>query len=91
MFKCNDCNTFFNEPCVSEMEKDTGYIEQTCPNCGSDYFEEAHECPICGNPTTQNFCQDCYDTVSTGLNELKSKLNADQGDFEDIIANHFCW
>lgn len=91
MFKCNDCNTFFNEPCVSEMEKDTGYVEQTCPNCGSDYFEEAHACPLCGEPTTQDFCQDCYDTVKEGLEILKEKLNADQYDFEQIIANHFEW
>ena len=91
MFKCNECEKFFSEPVIGQMEQDTGYVEQTCPHCGSDYFEEAIKCPICGNPTTQDFCQDCYDTVSKKLSDLRSELNANQSDFEDIIANHFGW
>lgn len=91
MYKCSECEKFFNEPIIGQMEQDTGYVEQTCPHCGSDYFEEAIKCPICGNPTTQDFCQDCYDTVSKKLSDLRSELNANQSDFEDIIANHFGW
>lgn len=91
MYKCSECEKFFNEPIIGQMEQDTGYVEQTCPHCGSDYFEEAIKCPICGNPTTQDFCQDCYDTVKEGLEILKEKLGAEQSDFEDLIANHFGW
>lgn len=91
MFKCNDCNKFFEQPVVGEMEQETGYVEKSCPFCGSDYFEDASPCPLCGEPTTEDFCQDCYKKVSDRLNELKAELGADQDQFEDIIANHFGW
>lgn len=91
MFKCKDCGRFFEQPIVCEMEKDTGYVEQTCPHCGGDYFEEAHACPLCGEPTTEDFCQDCYDIVKEGLEALKEKLGATQDNLEQIISNHFGW
>lgn len=91
MFKCKDCGNFFKEPNRTPMEEDTGYVEQTCPHCGSDYFEEAHACPICGEPTTEDFCQGCYDIVKEGLEALKEKLGATQDNLEQIIVNHFGW
>lgn len=91
MFKCKDCGRFFEKPIVCEMEKDTGYVEQTCPYCESDYFEEAHACPLCGEPTTEDFCQGCYDIVKEGLEALKEKLGATQDNLEQIISNHFGW
>lgn len=91
MYKCNECEKFFNDPVIGQMEQDTGYVEQTCPHCGSDYFEEAHECPLCGEPTTEDFCQGCYDIVKEGLEALKEKLGATQDNLEQIISNHFGW
>lgn len=92
MYKCNECEKFFNEPVIGQMEQDTGYVEQTCPYCGSDYFEEAKLCPICKeNYTTDDFCTECYDTIARELERIRSDMGAEQSDFEDLIANHFGW
>lgn len=49
MYKCTDCGNVFDEP-----HKMGRYIEAeyVCPNCGSEYYEEAERC---GNPTCYNY------------------------------------
>lgn len=92
MYKCNVCGKYFSEPIVEAMEQETGYVEQMCPHCGSDYFEEAHECPLCHDAyTTDDYCDECYNIVREGLEELKATLGASQDEFEQIISNHFGW
>ena len=92
MYKCLDCGNFFEKPNRAPMEEDTGYVEQTCPVCGSDYFEEAKLCPICKeNYTTDDFCAECYDTIAHELERIRFDMGAEQSDFEDLIANHFGW
>lgn len=92
MYYCKDCKSFLEEHEVwTKDDPDTGCFESGCRKCGGDFIEEAHGCPICGQPTTEDFCEDCYEKVRLGLNELKDVLQAGQQQFEDIIANHFGW
>ena len=73
MNECNRCRKIFESP-VERFEADTGYREMTCPYCGDDDISEAHECPICHtNYTSEDFCQECYDTVNQSLTELNSE------------------
>ena len=91
MYKCTDCQQFFKEPWVGIMEPETGYTPCACPFCGSDTYEEAHECACTNNYTVDTFCDDCKDRVSYALSELKKALGFNQDDFEDIISDHFGW
>lgn len=92
MYRCNECGVFFENPVREEMEPDTGYSEQVCPQCRSDYFEEAKLCPACGESyTVDDYCDECMEELKAGLLELKDELGITQEDFEQMIAAHFGW
>lgn len=90
MIYCNNCKRFSEEPGRSSMEAETGYVSLSCPVCGHEDFEDARTC-VCGEPTIGQYCEYCYDTVSTTMKKLKEELKFEQDDFEQIIANHFGW
>jgi len=90
MIYCNECKNYAEEPYKGRMERETGYIPLTCPHCGSEDFIEAKYC-TCGQPTYQDFCDDCYGAVKVALKELQENLELEDSEFEDIIANHFGW
>lgn len=89
-FYCNTCKKYFSEPVVTNRDSETGCYDVLCPICGSDSIDESNRC-TCGNPTTQDFCEECYGKVKVALDKLKEELNFDQDKLEDIIANHFGW
>lgn len=91
MFRCNDCKKYFKEPIVTSPEPDTGAYDVLCPHCGGDDLGDAKMCACGMNPTTGDFCEDCYETVRLVLDKLKADLGFTQEDFEQIISNHFGW
>lgn len=49
MFKCMHCGHEFDEPTNRYNRSITRPDEDGfCPNCGSDFFEEAEQCELCG-------------------------------------------
>ena len=91
MFKCKKCGEIFETPAREPMEKDTGWQGMRCPHCQSENFRMARHCPICGEWTTQDYCEECYGLVADRLEKLRLELDAKKDDFEDIVANHFGW
>lgn len=68
------------------------YVSDTileCPNGWHHELQDVSHCPICGNPMGEydDFCPECYSTGLQTLTELKERLNAKQGDLEDLVAN----
>lgn len=89
---CNNCKSYLDETDIwRTCEPDTGFKSSGCRRCGSEDIVECNACPICGSATVEDFCDDCYKTIKTGLNALQEEIGADLGDFQDIIANHFGW
>ena len=66
MYKCCECGEIFENPARSPMEEDTGYVEQSCPCCGSDDYEEVYACPVCGEYTSEyrgTLCKQCHEEL----------------------------
>lgn len=81
IYFCNDCKQFFTEDeagTESELhtELDGHWCEtfMVCPHCGSDDYEEAYECEICGEPTLTEICGQCETEIVGKIGEFVSKL-----------------
>lgn len=82
MYICDDCNRVFYEP--SKHKEDYGWdteygrnsawqTESCCPYCGSENYEEAEDCDICGRTFLTDdlyitngltyVCPDCYEKM----------------------------
>ena len=78
MFKCNNCGRLFSEEATVTIEtgvRSEHYIESydiaVCPHCGSNDYDEAFECAICGTYENQmqseDYCEDCYKDMESLL------------------------
>ena len=64
MFICEHCGEIFEEPKVIGNDVDRG---EECPGCGSDEFDEAVQCEVCGEWISEadacgyghHICKDC--------------------------------
>lgn len=74
-YYCNECDEFFDEPeHVTEEQTldshgpktvDVGY--NVCPHCGSEFYEEASECVICGEfpvEYSDGVCEKCLEEIA---------------------------
>lgn len=94
MYKCLECGGVFEHPSRTPMEQDTGWVEQTCPHCGGDDFEEVYACPVCGSDASLfpgALCKDCRESIVTEpLREFRQALvDAGLGEWEamsEIVA-----
>jgi predicted amidophosphoribosyltransferase len=88
---CKDCKEFFNEPIVTPMEQETGYVGQFCPHCGSDYIEETHPCKCCGEDTIEEneFCDDCMEQLIEELQDLQKRFDVTAEVLEDMICEYY--
>lgn len=82
---CNDCKQAFDaDKAVKKGEHvgdeiRGGWVDwDTCPNCGSEYLDEALKCYACDNWVNEtygwggkNLCQDCIDKAGTTDNLLE--------------------
>ena len=70
MFKCESCGEYFGEERLSKYEEDW-----CCPYCGSEGCVEAKQCKLCGEPTMEDYCEDCE-------KDLKRR-------FQNLLADNF--
>ena len=84
---CLDCGRVFDDeeadvirddPSPAGVSLPSGYYEYLCcPDCGSDYYEEAVKCLLCGEYVKEDnaigdFCKDCAADV---LGRMRMVLN----------------
>ena len=88
---CKDCKQYFDTPKASPMDE-TGWVEVTCPCCGSDYIEETYTCKCCGEDKADSpggFCNTCRETLAEELEDLQRRFEITASDLEDMIAEHY--
>lgn len=71
MFYCKSCGSVFSQ---AEHTKNGKYV---CPDCGSQKFESATQCPICheyfvSDNSYDKYCPDC---VESALDQLRQAIN----------------
>lgn len=101
MYICKDCGALFEEPAVwyddpspAGVGLPSGSYEYCeCPECGSDDFEEANECPRCDCHYLGDkiLCDDCMEELGIELREIKGRFHMTQDDFEQAIYEYFGW
>lgn len=66
MYYCIHCGNSFDRADAKNYDPCTGLWEEYCPNCGSEDFEEAEQCAICGEWHKVDYlengvCDECID------------------------------
>lgn len=82
MYKCLDCKSVFDEPAIRTFTSGE-YGDTTdcyCPECGSESYEAADECPGCGGVKKEGelVCISCHSYA-------KRKLSAFARNFSEAI------
>lgn len=99
MLICLECGAIFEEEQLvggkkvfagSETEPPE-YEERVCPECGSDWWEEAAKCAVCGKyyngKDGDDICPDCQAAVVDTIDKLAEELSAgDVADARDAIV-----
>lgn len=70
MYKCLHCGHEFEDIDRKHYDHGTGVWEEYCPNCGSEDFEEAEQCELCGewhvaDKVHNGVCDDCLQKAET--------------------------
>lgn len=101
MYRCKDCGVFFDEPYeVYDDPSPAGvslprghYVYYECPECGGDDFEEAKECPCCGDHYVGDtvICEDCIESLGYELAALKGKMHLVEDEFQEAIVTYYGW
>ena len=85
MYYCNNCKNYHDDSLLKEVVESHGepyYMEthHVCGHCGSDDYEEADYCPLCGQPKkeTEDLCNGCENAINQFAN-----------DFIEDVTNYF--
>ena len=70
MFVCMHCGHEFEDIDARNYDNSTGTWEEYCPNCGSEDFEEAEKCEVCGEwhlaeKVVNGMCENCLKEEAT--------------------------
>jgi len=70
MYICLHCGHEFEDIDRKHYDHGTGVWEEYCPNCGSEDFEEAEQCDLCGDwhvaeNVTNGVCEKCLEESAT--------------------------
>lgn len=65
MFKCESCGEYFSDERLSKYREDW-----CCPYCGSEGCVEAQQCKLCGEPTMEDYCEDCEKDLTRRFQNL---------------------
>lgn len=101
MMWCNKCELAVREPIEVKLDeipdKNLGehrtIIIQTCPRCGSELYETASECIVCGDtiPPGESFCRDCLLVIDLAFRQLAKELHVSEDDVEFIVDEYLRW
>lgn len=92
MMHCEICGTYFDSPIIKEytdmsVDPMASFKELLCPVCGngSQYFEDAKECPVCGEYMPDNnsgniICAACRKSLLRRLNAFADDLREEEED-----------
>lgn len=86
MYICEKCGEVFEEPKVIGSDVDRGEV---CPGCGSDDFDEAYQCALCGEWVASDkihgyrpyVCDDCIADYRYDLDTLMKATENETFDF----------
>lgn len=89
MLICESCGAVFAFP-SSQMDNETGCVEEFCPECHSRYIMKAASCQVCGGWTPEDdaygydhaVCEECLNAASSDLDLLYAATNDECEDFE---------
>ena len=89
MFYCLRCKSFFEEPATKydlhgEIDDFGPSYEAfgACPECGSEYYDEAGRCDICGGYTEgEEICDNCGELVSGIVCEMSARISDTAGKY----------
>ncbi len=84
MYVCKDCGSTFYTPHFKKSKSE-------CPDCGSDNFVEAEQCPICrewfvGAPL-QHYCNDCKWAAEEQLRRAVDRMV--DTDFIELLCDEY--
>ena len=87
MYKCKQCDGYFEEPIEGKMEMTTGYIPLYCPHCGAEAFYDDADVCYCGEPMDlgDGFCETCRDLIEDTLMEARKSLDMDEETFNEAL------
>lgn len=86
-YKCDSCGAFFDKPTIvhhSETLGDgwkRGWIEEQCPICGCDSFQDAAQCPQCEEPMPAHcgvLCGKCRASLKERFTAFADELTAEE-------------
>lgn len=92
VFDEDEAGTMYDDPSPAGVGLPSGSIAyMVCPHCGSDYYGEAKECPLCGeyHEGSELFCEDCRHKIAEEWKALLEKLvpESDGCDWEALRAD----
>lgn len=76
MYKCLKCGAVFEETKVKSYDSQTGWYDERCPICESEYFDEVGHCLKCDEyfplgEMVGSICKECFDKRVTFGNALR--------------------
>ena len=101
MFICRDCGSKFEDP--KRVKESRGEFWGApayedcwyCPECGSDDYDEAKECGVCGQwflpDGCEETCEECIDNLSNELYKIQIKYGIDYETLQTWIIDKFDW
>lgn len=97
---CNNCDFQFETPerskeLMGEYWGAPAYETiYRCPCCGSDDFEKAEKCAVCGEyfiSEGDDFCEKCKEELSGEMHKIKDKYGIDLDTLQDWICALYEW
>lgn len=90
MLICESCGAVFEYP-ATKTDNDTGYVEESCPECGSEYITNAVKCQRCEEWVSEDsafgygnivVCEDCLQEANGDLDLLYEATKDECEDFD---------
>lgn len=82
---CDHCGVAFDAPAVHTVTENLGefartYLEECCPICGCDSFQNANACEKCGEPKLADeiLCKRCQDGLKAKFIDFADRLTAEE-------------